>query len=195
MDTKIKIDAFFCHLQHIIQSNQNKTKQIMNLFILSLCYKECAECMFDKHISKIIIEAVQMLCTAKHVLEPTATNEVELYKISHKNHPVSIWIRTSLENYMWTLNLVDAMHTEWKYRYNHPEEKNHKSYEMALYLAGHAPHEDAFPQKGLTQFALAMPDIYKCDDPVDSYRNYYQSPEKKRIASWKKREPPLWYQV
>ena len=71
----------------------------MNLFILSLCFRECAEWMFDKHISKMIVEAVQMLSTAKRVLDPLEEGSdeegVKLYKISHKNHPVSIWIRTS----------------------------------------------------------------------------------------------------
>jgi hypothetical protein len=41
-----------------------------------------------------------------------------------------------------------------------------------------------------------MPDKYKTDDPVISYRNYYMSEEKQRIASWKKkREKPEWYSV
>jgi hypothetical protein len=31
-------------------------------------------------------------------------------------------------------------------------------------------------------------------DPVESYRNYYMSEEKQKIASWKKkREKPFWY--
>lgn len=66
----------------------------MNLFILSLCFRECAEWMFDKHISKMIVEAVQMLSTAKRVLGPSEADseEIKIYKISHKNHPVSIWI-------------------------------------------------------------------------------------------------------
>ena len=42
-----------------------------------------------------------------------------------------------------------------------------------------------------------MPDKYKLvDDPVLSYRNYYMSEEKQRIATWKKkREKPAWYLV
>ena len=176
-----------------LNKNQQSTKiNKMNLFILSKCYKECAEFMYDKHIVKIILEAVQMLCTAKLLLDPP-TDGTELYKISHKNHPVSSWIRESLENYTWTLNLVDAMHTEWKYRYGHPPHIQHKSYEVALYLAGFPPPESAFPKSGITKFALAMPDMYKCEDPIESYRKYYQSPEKKRLASWKKREPPHWF--
>ena len=61
----------------------------------------------DKHISKIIIEAVQMLSTAKRILDPEDPINDELYKITHKNHPVSVWVRTSLENYEWVLDLVD----------------------------------------------------------------------------------------
>lgn len=167
----------------------------MNLFILSLNFQECAESMFDKHISKILLEAVQMLCTAIQIVDPEneISKEISLYKIAHKNHPVTIWMRESLENYTWTLNLVDAMHTEWKYRYNHPPEKMHKSYTVAIFLRKYAPSADKFPSKGLTKFALAMPIECKRDDPVESYRLYYQTPDKKRIASWKKREKPSWY--
>lgn len=169
----------------------------MNLFILSLNFQECAECMFDKHISKIILEAVQMLCTAIQLIDPDneIRNHITLYKIAHKNHPVTIWMRTSRENYMWTLDLIDAMHTEWKYRYNHPAEKMHKSYTVATYLRKHAPSADKFPEVGLTPFALAMPAECKTQNPIESYRTYYQTPEKQKIASWKKREKPAWYTV
>jgi Pyrimidine dimer DNA glycosylase len=163
----------------------------MNLFILSLSPKECAEMMIDKHIVKIILEAVQMLCTAKHVLEPENPDNKVLYKMAHKNHPVTIWVRTSYENFMWTLDLVEEMHREWRYRYDHPDTKFHKCYALAKYLRENPPKE--FPQKGLTTFARAMPDEYKTECPVQSYRNYYMSEEKKRLASWKKRERPNWY--
>ena len=167
----------------------------MNLFILSLNFQECAECMFDKHVSKIILEAVQMLCTTIQIIDPEneIQNEIKLYKIAHKNHPVTIWMRTSLENYLWTLDLVEAMHNEWKYRYDHPIEKMHKSYIVAKYLRKYAPTADKFPQQGLTPFALAMPVECKTLDAIESYRKYYQTPEKQKIASWKKREKPNWY--
>ena len=170
----------------------------MNLFILSLCFRECAEALFDKHVSKIILEAVQMLCTAKRIIDnvqPESEEDEFLYKLAHKNHPVTIWIRESQENYIWALNLVDAMHTEWKFRYGHKEDKKHKSFEMAEYLCYCVPDADAFPSKGLTPFAQAMPQEYKCDDAVQAYRQYYQSPEKRRIATWKNRDVPEWYSV
>ena len=168
----------------------------MNLFILSLCFRECAECMFDKHISKIILEAVQMLCTTMHMVDPDndINEKTKIYKIAHKNHPVTIWMRQSRDNFIWTLDLVDAMHTEWKFRYNHPQEKEHKSFVLSKYLRHYAPPADKFPETGLTQFAMAMPSKYKSDDPIEAYRKYYQSPEKQKIASWKNRSKPGWYQ-
>lgn len=169
----------------------------MNLFILSLSQKEIAEFMMDKHVSKILLEAVQMLCSARRILEPD-DEEVNknLYKLAHKNHPVTIWCRKSKANYLWTLELVECLHNEWKYRYNHPETKQHKSYIVAMYLKEHVPSDDKFAETGLTNFALAMPDQFKTIDPVLSYRNYYMSSDKQKIASWKKRrEKPAWYIV
>jgi hypothetical protein len=69
---------------------------------------------------------------------------------------------------------------------------------MAQLLRSHVPRDEFFPRPraGLTPFALAMPDEYKAPsgNAVESYRAYYMSPEKRRIASWKKGRPaPEWY--
>jgi len=169
----------------------------MNLFILSLIQREIAQYMMDKHLHKIILEAVQMLCSAKRLLSPEDVINDSLYKLAHKNHPVTIWCRTSKANFLWVLELVEEMHNEWRYRYDHPETKMHKSYLVAQMILANLPEDGAFPEVGLTSFALAMPDKYKVfDDPVLSYRNYYMSEEKQKIASWKKkREKPDWYLV
>jgi len=193
----------------------------MNLFILSLIQREIAQYMMDKHVSKILLEAVQMLCSAKRILDPDDTEVNDrIYKLAHKNHPVTIWCRKSRANYIWTLDLVEELHKEWQFRYGHPATKMHKSYLTAMILRENIPAEDRFEKywasqtssdskysceistesrmnievHGLTAFALAMPDEYKSDDAVESYRRYYMSPEKQRIASWnKKRERPEWY--
>jgi hypothetical protein len=173
----------------------------MNLFILSLDPARAAEEMMDKHVNKILLEAVQMLCTAMRVLEPELPESVanSLYKLAHKNHPVTIWCRTSRANFIWTLDLVDGLHAEWKYRYGHPETKIHKSYQVAQILRANIPTDDKFPcaeSCGITPFALAMPDQYKDPegDAIKSYRAYYMSPEKRRIATWtKRRSAPEWW--
>ena len=149
----------------------------MNLFILSLIQKEIAEYMMDKHVSKILLEAVQMLCSAKRILDPDDEVNEYLYKLAHKNHPVTIWCRKSKANFVWTLDLIEELHNEWRYRYG-------------------IPSDDKFEEEGLTPFALAMPVEYKTEDPVESYRNYYMSEEKQKIASWNKRRgKPSWYLV
>jgi hypothetical protein len=166
----------------------------MNLFILSLIQREIAQYMMDKHVSKILLEAVQMLCSAKRMLEPDDITNDRLYKLAHKNHPVTIWCRKSRANFMWTLELVEEIHNEWRFRYGHPDTKFHKSYLVSLLLKESVPDSSKFEEEGLTPFALAMPDVYKTSDPVESYRNYYLSPEKQKIATWKKgRRRPYWY--
>jgi len=160
----------------------------MNLFILSLLPTECAEYMIDKHVHKILLEAVQMLCTALRVLNPEKEFDPCLYRVAHKNHPVSIWCRESLENFMWTLDLIVALHREWRFRHDH--KKLHKSYLISLYIRDNIPTN--FPSSGLTPFALAMPDKYKVEgDPIQSYRNYYCG-DKRDMATWKRRERPDW---
>jgi hypothetical protein len=166
----------------------------MNLFILSLIQREIAEYMMDKHVSKILLEAVQMLCSAKRILDPEDEINDRIYKLAHKNHPVTIWCRKSKANFLWTLDLVEELHKEWRFRYGHPETKFHKSYLMALILRENMPKDDTFEEIGLTPFALAMPVEFKTEDPVESYRNYYMSEEKQKISSWnKRREKPEWY--
>jgi hypothetical protein len=166
----------------------------MNLFILSLLQVEIATYMMDKHVSKILLEAVQMLCSAKRILDPCDKINDRIYRLAHKNHPVSIWCRTSKANFLWTLELIEALHDEWRFRYKHPPTKFHKSYLMSLILKDNIPADDKFAVKGLTAFALAMPEKYKNADPVKAYRNYYMSEEKRRIATWNKgRQQPYWY--
>jgi hypothetical protein len=192
----------------------------MNLFILSFDPTKIAEYMMDKHIAKIILEAVQMLCTTQRLLTGTGAGECDptiVYKIAHKNHPVTIWCRASQANFIWTLDLIDAMHAEWKYRYGHPAHKQHKSYGVAQYLRSNIPPADAFERVKIpgimTPFALAMPDEFKVRtapgssspptgtshgddiyDAVASYRSYYLSEPKRRIAKWGKlRGMPLWF--
>ena len=187
----------------------------MNLFILSLDPTKIAEYMMDKHIAKIILEAVQMLCTTQRLLLLQTSTECDpcVYKIAHKNHPVTIWCRAAQANFIWTLDLIDAMHAEWKYRYGHPAHKEHKSYGVAQYLRRNIPPAAAFERVKIagimTPFALAMPDEFKVIasasatgtshgndiyDAVASYRSYYLSEPKRRIAKWaKRRGMPVWY--
>lgn len=168
----------------------------MNLFILHKLPKKCAKYYFDSHVIKIILEAVQLLCTAKQLLDPDIdyTQCEKIYKVTHKNHPVSIWVRTSAENWQWTCSLVEALHDEWRYRYNHPDTKFHGSYNVFAWLRDNPPTQFINSDPALTTFAKAMPETYKSIvDPIAAYRAYYRGEEKAKLAKWRKREVPSWW--
>lgn len=152
----------------------------MNIFALSLKVKKCALYHCDKHIVKMILESAQMLCTVLWLTGVEAP-----YKPAHKKHPCTLWAKESLSNWRWLRDLTEALNEEFKYRYNRDE--NHKSWDVVASL-----QEPNIPDLGLTKFALAMPEEYKCEDPVLSYRNYYVG-AKHRFATWKKRPVPEWY--
>jgi hypothetical protein len=156
----------------------------MNIFVLDLDPIKASVYHNDKHVVKMILETAQLLCGVHHMTEEV-TEEVP-YKLSHKNHPCSIWARECLENYIWLCDLGMALCREYTHRYN----KRHKSQAVIEWCYDNLPN---LPELGdITPFALAMPDECKTDDPVESYRRYYMM-HKQSIANWKMREIPKWY--
>ena len=168
----------------------------MNIFILSWNVRRCAKYYFNLHVHKIISEIAQMMSTAiRLLLNADLYDTTRICKSSHANHPVSIWLRSSDGNWNWTMDLVDELHKEWKYRYGHPESRLHASYVKILYIRKLIKRNHiSFGPDEMTPFALAMPDEYKSDDAVDSYRKYYMYDEHKRsLAKWKRRSEPHWW--
>ncbi len=153
----------------------------MNIFVLDLEPKVCAQYHNDKHVVKMILETAQLLCGSHW-----STGSEAPYKLSHKNHPCSIWVRQDLNNYLWLCELGINLCWEYKHRYG----KTHKSYEIILWCCDNHPN---IPNKGFTTPPLAMPDVYKVHgNPVKSYRNYYLG-EKKSFCNWKSRNIPDWF--
>jgi hypothetical protein len=159
----------------------------MNIFILSLNPKEAARLHCDKHVVKMIIETAQLLYSAHWVLNPEGLNE-NAYKLAHRNHPCSIWVRTSITNYMWLASLGWWLSKEYQHRYG--EHKIHKTEAHIVWLLNNPP--TSIPIINFTNPVLAMPDEYKKRDPVESYRLYYiESKLKKRgIVKYTNREWP-----
>jgi hypothetical protein len=155
----------------------------MNIFVLDTDPKKCAVYHNDKHVVKMILETAQLLCGSHHVTE----SQYEIpYKLSHKNHPCSIWVRECIENYIWLCDLGLELCEEYTYRYG----KRHKSQDIIEWCLINTPN---IPTNGdITPFALAMPDECKVGTAIDSYRAYYML-EKRNLASWKNRQTPEWY--
>ena len=156
----------------------------MNIFVLDTDVIKCAQYHLDKHCVKMILESTQLLNNA---LITHDKSYEPVYKQTHKNHPASLWTQTSRDNFDWLLTLGLALCNEYSYRY----EKIHKCQPIIeAFRLGRA--RSCIPNIGLTPFVKCMPDQYKVEDPVASYRNYYLA-YKAYIAKWTKRPIPDWW--
>lgn len=155
----------------------------MNIFFLDTDTRKIAEYHCDKHVVKMILETAQLLCGVHHVSE---SRYIIPYKLSHKNHPCSIWTRNSLSNYLYLCELGLDLCEEYTYRYG----KRHKSQDVIEWCLIHKPN---IPDIGFTEPAKTMPDEYKVGySIVQSYRNYYIN-AKSGFAKWTKRSVPEWF--
>ena len=90
----------------------------MNIFYLDRDPKIAAQLACDKHVVKMILESAQMLCTAHRVLDgDEPADHGGMYKMVHKNHPSTIWTRTSEMNYQWHWRYFDSLLKEYTHRY------------------------------------------------------------------------------
>ena len=153
----------------------------MNIFVLSLNAREAAEYHCDKHVVKMILETAQLLYCAHWVVDPDNI-PAGAYRKTHPNHPCAIWVRESTENYRWLSDLGLCLCREYTYRYG----KHHKTEAHIAWLSDNFPPLPAVPR---TPFRMAMPDEFKCDDPVLAYQAYYLG-AKERMLTFSKRPPP-----
>lgn len=151
----------------------------MNIFVLDNDINRCVQYYVDAHVNKMILESAQLLCTTHW-----ATGNKAPYKLTHLNHPISLWVRESKDNYLWLCELGLAIVREYEYR----KGKTHASKKIIEWCKDNIPN---LPSKGLTSHYLAMPDKYRTDDVVKSYRNYYQG-DKQHLFKWTKRPKPNW---
>ena len=155
----------------------------MNIFFIDLDPEKAAHMHVDKHVVKMILEHMQLLCTSHHVCGSVNKDFVVPYKIVSKNHPCAIWVRESLSNYLFLIKFTEELLKEYTYRYK----KIHKCTELIQLMKDNLP---IIEDKGFTPPAQAMPDEYKDkDDFVEAYRQYYFF-GKPHIWSWKEREVP-----
>jgi hypothetical protein len=158
----------------------------MNIFVLDQDPYKAARYHCDKHVCKMIVESAQILST---VLRKKGFTDDILYKSTHQNHPCVLWVEKSYGNFKWLLDLLDGLLTEYGIRYN----KLHKTGKIYNWIdcIDISIYEYDWRTSLKTDFILCMPDEYKTNDPVESYRNYYIN-DKKEFAKWKI-ETPWWW--
>ncbi len=127
-----------------------------------------------------------MLSTAHRVLDGDEYADKEgLYKMAHKNHPSSIWVRASEDNYDWLWRHMCALMKEYTHRYG-----KHHATERLIDALCDAP--DFIGDDGFTDPPQCMPDYCKGEDAVLAYQNYYIL-EKSYFAKWTNRSVPLFF--
>ena len=163
----------------------------MNIFYLDKDPVVAAQMHCDKHVVKMILESAQMLSTAHRVLDGDEyANETGMYKMAHKNHPSTIWVRSSGMNYMWLYEHMRALMDEYTYRYG----KHHATERLNGPLFD-PPNNISWKRHKGTCFSdppMCMPEEYKTIDVVESYRDYYIN-EKSSFATWKVSPTPEWF--
>jgi hypothetical protein len=182
----------------------------MNIFILDNSPVVAAQLQCDKHVVKMIVESAQMLSTAHRMIDgiqsfgpsksgkrtvahyrhPDTDMDNTLYKVVHASHPCTKWTMISSCNYEWHYQHFIALCDEYRYRYNRQHSTD------VLLRTKLKQHPKYIPKKALTLFPLAMKSNPECmfeDDPVKSYRMFYQTKQDRFKMAWSKRNVPEWF--
>jgi len=167
----------------------------MNIFVLDSDLHRCAAFHNDSHVTKMITEHRQMMCSVyrDHPETPVGFNA---FRKIHYNHPCTIWVRESIANWLWLAKLSGILEDEWRLRYNHSSSHRHKSAEFIERLE----IPKWLPDIPMTPFAMAMPEKYEQADRIAAYRTYYihdkiYNKAGKLMCVWRNRGVPDWYQT
>jgi hypothetical protein len=153
----------------------------LNIFLLDHNIERCAQYHCDQHVVKMILESVQILCTALNKM-----NLETPYKSTHINHPCVLWVDQSFDNFLWLKDLTLLLNDEYQYRFD--KQTDHRSIEVLRSISKYR-----YARRGLTPFAQAMPNEYKIPgDAMNAYRRFYIA-EKQHFARWSRREKPEWF--
>lgn len=145
----------------------------MNIFASSSNPEESAAYLDDKRVIKMVLESAQLLSTAINECGGRGP-----YKTTHKNHPCSVWCRTTSANYNWLLEHFKALCSEYSKRYN-------KIHKCEVLLAEFKRGINLIPSGKLTTFPNCT--IFKeISNPEEAYKKYldYKWQNDKRIPKW-----------
>jgi hypothetical protein len=137
----------------------------MNLFYLNHDPVEAARMQCDRHVVKMILETAQMLSTAHNELD----GDQVAYKSTHKNHPSTVWVRGSLQHYVWAVCHLAALGDEYTRRYG----KVHKT--IAEHLTALKRPPRALSANFWRDPPQCMYDECKREDTVLAYQVYYNA--------------------
>jgi hypothetical protein len=160
----------------------------MNIFAIEgtgdkIDWVASAKSQDNYRVVKMILESCQMLCTN---LNHLYGKKVTPYRSVMLNHPCTKWARESACNFESLLIHTEALITEYEERFPGKTHKCKQVYNVCKSLYD----PKLFPKQEPTPIALAMPDCFKSDNVVESYRKYYASKPRMRYP---KNKVPNWF--
>ena len=163
----------------------------MNRFLINYSPELCARDLCDKHVVKMPLEEAQMLCTTVRLHAPEYAEFAGLYRAVHQKHPCTIWAGQTRANYLYSLDMFREMCREYTHRYG----KVHASWRLydALIDAAQCvpdgditPHPECFSEH--TDLKSGRP------WPIQSYRKFYMTKQRRFKMVWTKRDVPDWFE-
>lgn len=162
----------------------------MNIFWIEKTLAGCASSLCDKHVVKMSLEYVQMLCNVHHVYA-SAVPKSSLYKPTHTSHPCSKWVLECSENYNLLYRLWCLTCDEYTKRYG----RVHKCDATFRSLLSAPPY-------GLLSAGKpTLPPVVgngtwnptNWEHLVYGYRAYYKSKALDVEMTWRGGRAPAWY--
>ena len=161
----------------------------MNIFPLErtkqnqVCWARSAISQDDLRVNKMTLETAQMLCSCLNFL---AEDKITKYKSVHVNHPCTKWARETDSNFYSLVEHGFHLAKQFEVRFG----KVHKSKAVILSCKAIQSVENLIPTGEITRLPLCMPEEYRTEDVVNSYRAFWVSKPNMR---YKRSKPPTWF--
>lgn len=155
----------------------------MNIFVTSPDPVECALALDDKRLVKMVLETAQIMSA---VCDRHRCWNKYMYRVTHRNHPCTLWAGDTSENFWWLYRHGKALSEEYSYRYLRIHQSSRVIFNCRnVYLFSPIAGEPT-PFVNCTNFKeLPVHRAYK-QALNEKWRN------DKRPPTWKGREQPHW---
>lgn len=169
----------------------------MNLFVTDDYPAEAARGLDDKRVIKLALECVQMLSAAIHKHAPERAKlhvgTGALMLPTHHNHPVTLWVGTCQENWIWCWRHAVQLCAEYDRSYG----RTHACAHNLGYVVDHKLWR-LVPEGKLTPFQNSARngevDFSWIEPTTEAYRQYLMArwATDKRPVTFRNRVPPAW---
>ncbi|MFA9418057.1 hypothetical protein [Natrinema sp. HArc-T2] len=161
---------------------------MVNAFWLDRDLERTVTWLVDRHVTSSVFECSMVLTTA---VQLNGYPKSDTLSFTHPDHPLTRWAARSIANWQYLCDYTEAVHEEWRYRWDHGPTERHGSWETVRSLDDATVRGLEWPTEGRTD-PPQLTGRWTADDYVDAYRYYYAN-EKRHLFEWSKdRSMPPW---